>query len=124
MKIQILITGLVLAFSTLLWESGKTTSLTGKIQDYSGKGIVLGSLEIYTTGEAHNLVYSAETDLNGSFALNDLIPGVYKMVIKVPGFEDKVQKLHLTNEAKDMGVIKLDGNVITLDTAVIYGTPS
>jgi|GEM_PF-1495709 len=124
MKIQILITGLVLAFSTLFMESGKTTSLMGKIQDHSGMGIVFGSLEIYTNDAEHKLIYSGETNLNGEFVLNDLVPGIYEMIIKAPGFEDKIQTLHLTSEVKNMGAISLDGNVITLDTAIIYGKPS
>lgn len=124
MKIKVLITGLVLVFSVIFLLSGKTISLTGKIQDYSGKGIVFGTLKIYTNDAEQKLIYETETDLNGSFALNDVIPGVYKMVIDVPGFEGKTKTLRLSNKKNNLGTIKLEGNVIMLDTAVIYGKSS
>lgn len=124
MKIQVLIAGLVLMVSALFIGNGKTMSLKGKIQDYAGMGIVFSSLEIYAKDAGNQLVYKTETSLDGDFTLNNLRPGIYEMVIKAPGFDDKVQTLDLTKKTEDLGVIKLDGNVITLRPAVIYGENS
>ena len=124
MKTKVLITGLALMVAFSFLVSGKKTGLTGKIQDYSGMGIVLGTLEIYTKDAGHKLVSSVETGLNGEFTLSDLAPGLYELVIQVPGFEQKTQTIDVTPETKSLGVINLEGNVITLDPVVIYGKRS
>jgi len=124
MKVKVLITGLALVLAASFLVSGKKTDLTGKIQDYSGMGIVLGTLEIYTKDAGHQLISSVETGLNGEFTLNDLTPGLYELVIQVPGFEKKIQTIDVTPETENLGVINLEGNVITLAPVVIYGKRS
>ena|SRR5690606_659904 len=121
MKIQKLILSIVLVFTVMFMLNGNKPDLTGKIQDYAGNGILFSTLEVYKMGVENQLVYKALTGLNGEFELPDLIPGKYKILIKSPGFEDKVQIIELPHQDQNLGVIQLDGNVITLSPAVIYG---
>lgn len=121
MKIQKLILGLVLIFAVVFMVNGNKSDLTGKIQDYSGKGILFSTLEVYKIGMENQLVYKALIGINGEFELPNLIPGEYKLVIKSPGFEDRIQIVLLNGKDRDLGAIQLDGNVITLSPAIIYG---
>jgi|SRR5690606_36435324 len=121
MKIQKLIAGLVLVFAIMFMVHENKSDLTGKIQDYSGQGILFSTLEVYKMGVENQFVYKVFTGLNGEFELPNLIPGEYKLVIKSPGFEDRVQIVRLNGKDRDLGAIQLDGNVITLSPAIIYG---
>ena len=98
------------------------TDLSGKVQDFEGMGIMLSSLEIYSNGKEEKLIKSTMTNIDGSFEIKDLKPGEYKLVVNTPGFEKKVQTVKLDRLFKqDLGVIKIDGNVVTLPPVVIFG---
>ena len=122
MKTKLLISAVILMVVTLFAINHMKTDLVGKVQDYEGMGIMLSSLEIYTEEDGDKLVQSTMTKIDGSFELKDLKPGEYKLVVNTPGFEKKVQKVKLQNSFKnDLGIIKIDGNVITLPPVVIFG---
>ena len=112
---------MVLAFAAILMLNGNKSDLTGKIQDYAGNGILFTTLEVYKMGVENQLVYKALTGLNGEFELPDLNPGKYKILIKSPGFEERVEIVELTHKDRNLGTIQLEGNVITLSPAVIHG---
>jgi|SRR5690606_14962069 len=119
-----LVTGTVLILAVLLFAGERTTSFAGKIQDNFGSGIVMSTLEIYTTGLQPELVYKGLTGLEGDFYLKGLKPDKYKIKISAEGFEDKTAYVDLSKAQQNQAVFKLDGNVIILDTAVIYGKKS
>lgn len=120
MKIQVLISGLVLAAGLLFVANKNETSLKGAVQDRLGFGIE-SSVEVYQNGV---LVDKGETKDDGTFVLGDLQPGDYKVRIKAQGYEDKLQSVHLTEDQTDLGVIRLKDDHITLDAVVIYGKKS
>jgi|SRR5690606_13512586 len=120
MKIQVLISGLVLAAGLLFVANKNETGLKGTVQDRLGFGIE-SSLEVYQNGV---LVDKGETKDDGTFVLGDLQPGDYEVRIKAQGYEDKLQAIHLTEEQIDLGVIRLKDDHITLDAVVIYGKKS
>lgn len=111
---------MVLAFAAMLMLNGNKSDLTGEIQDYAGNGILFTTLEVYKMGVENQLVYKALTGLNGEFELPDLIPGKYKILIKSPGFEERVEIVELTHKDQNLGTIQLEGNIITLSPAVIH----
>ena len=119
-----LITGTVLILTVLLFAGERTTGFAGKIQDNFGSGIVMSTLEIYTTGLHPELVYKGLTGLGGDFNLDGLKPDKYKIKISAEGFEDKIAYVDLSETPENPMVFKLDGNVTILDTAVIYGKKS
>jgi len=119
-----LITGTVLVLAIFLLAGERTTNFAGKIQDNFGTGIVLSTLEVYTTGINPQLVYKGLTGLGGDFKLNGLKPDTYKIKISADGFEDKIAYVDLSEKSEQPKVFKLISNVITLDTAVIYGKRS
>ena len=122
MKTKAFFTAVALFITAFFVVSGNKSDLTGKIQDYSGVGILFSTLEVYKVGGVEGqLVYKAITNMNGEFELPNLGAGEYKLVIKADGFEDKVQFVKLTGKDENMGSIRLDGNVITLNPAIIYG---
>lgn len=121
MKTKALLTAVVLVLASIFVVTSNTSELKGKIQDYSGVGILFSTLEVYKVGVEGQLVYKAITNINGEFELPDLVPGDYKLVIKAQGFEDKIQFVQLGKEDKNIGSIRLDGNVITLNPLLIYG---
>ncbi len=124
MKIQGLISGLVLMGAIMLLANEKKANLTGRIQDNSGFGIMSGSLEVYTKDAEHKLVYTTATEENGTFILSHLEPGEYEFIVKAQGFEDKIQVLKVEANSSDLGIITLDENFISLEEAVIYGKSS
>jgi hypothetical protein len=115
---------MVLMLAIVLLAGERTTSFDGKIQDNSGIGIMLSSLEVYTTGINSKLVYTATTGLNGKFTLNGLKREKYKIKISAPGFEDRIAFVDLSKNTGQPAVFQLNGNVITLDTVMIYGKGS
>lgn len=120
MKTKVLISAFVLVVAALFAFTNTKTDLTGKVQDYEGMGIMFSSLEIYD--ENAKLIQSATTDIDGSFEMKKLVPGEYKLIVKTPGFEKKVQTITLGRKAKtNLGTIKIDGNVVTLPAVVIFG---
>lgn len=122
MKTKAFFTVVVLSIATLLMVAGNKSDLKGKIQDYSGVGILFSTLEVYKLGGVEGqLVYKAMTNINGEFELPDLGAGEYKLVIKAEGFEDKVQFVKLSGKDENIGSIRLEGDVITLNPAIIYG---
>jgi hypothetical protein len=122
MKTNILISAFVLVVTALFAFNNLKTDLTGKVQDYEGMGIMFSSLEIYTNDEEAKLIQATTTDVDGSFEMKKLSPGEYKLVVKTPGFEKKVQTVKLTRKFKNnLGTIKVDGNVVTLPAVVIFG---
>lgn len=122
MKTKFLISALVLVVAALFAFNQIKTDLTGKVQDYEGMGIVLSSLEIYSNDQEEKLIKSTMTNIDGSFEIKDLRPGEYKLVVNTSGFEKKVQKVKLNRQFKqDVGVIKIDGNIVTLPPVVIFG---
>jgi len=121
MKTKAFLTAVVLVLASLFVVTNNTSELKGKIQDYSGVGILFSTLEVYKVGVEGQLVYKAITDINGEFELPDLVPGDYKLIIKAQGFEDKVQFVQLGNRDKNLGSIRLEGHVITLNPLLIYG---
>lgn len=98
--------------------------LTGKIQNYSGVGILFTTLEVYKATGDNELAYREVTDFDGGFRLKNLKPGEYKLVIKADGFDEKVQYVSLTRRDKNLGVIHLNGSVILLEPLTIYGKKS
>lgn len=122
MKTKVLISAFVLMVSALFVLNQIKTDLSGKVQDFEGMGIMLSSLEIYSNDQEEKLIKSTMTNIDGSFEIKDLKPGEYKLVVKTPGFEKKVQKVKLNRKFKqNLGVIKVDGNVVTLPPVVIFG---
>ncbi len=122
MKTKAFLTAVVLVVASFFVLTGNKSELKGKIQDYSGVGILFSTLEVYKVGGIEGqLVYKAITNINGEFELPDLVPGDYKLVIKAEGFEDKIQFVQLGKNDKNIGSIQLDGNVITLNPLLIYG---
>ena len=122
MKTKAFFTVVVLLIASLFMVAGNKSDLKGKIQDYSGVGILFSTLEVYKLGGVEGqLVYKAMTNINGEFELPDLGAGEYKLVIKAEGFEDKVQFVKLSGKDENIGSIRLDGDVITLNPAIIYG---
>ena len=121
MKTKAFFTAVALFITAFFVVTGNKSDLTGKIQDYSGVGILFSTLEVYKIGVESQLVYKAITNINGEFELPNLGAGEYKLVIKAEGFEDKVQFVKLSGKDENMGSIQLDGDVITLNPAIIYG---
>ncbi|MET3731084.1 carboxypeptidase-like regulatory domain-containing protein [Moheibacter stercoris] len=122
MKTKVLISAFVLMVSALFVLNHMKTNLSGKVQDFEGMGIMLSSLEIYSNDQEEKLIKSTMTNIDGSFEIKDLKPGEYKLVVNTPGFEKKVQTVKLDRLFKqDLGVIKIDGNVVTLPPVVIFG---
>lgn len=122
MKTKVLISAFVLMVSALFVLNHMKTDLSGKVQDFEGMGIMLSSLEIYSNDQEEKLIKSTMTNIDGSFEIKDLKPGEYKLVVNTPGFEKKVQTVKLDRLFKqDLGVIKIDGNVVTLPPVVIFG---
>ena len=122
MKTKVLISAFVLVVSALFALKQMKTDLSGKVQDFEGMGIMLSSLEIYSNGKEEKLIKSTMTNIDGSFEIKDLKPGEYKLVVNTPGFEKKVQKVKLNRKFKqNLGIIKVDGNVVTLPAVVIFG---
>lgn len=120
MKIQVLISGFMLVAAVMFMANKKQTGLTGTIQDEQGFSIE-SSLEIY---KDNTLVTTVETKEDGTFNLQELQSGDYKLVIKAQGYEDKVQTINVDKNFTDLGVIRLEDNHITLETAIIYGKKS
>lgn len=122
MKTKVLISAFVLMVSALFVLNHMKTNLSGKVQDFEGMGIMLSSLEIYSNDQEEKLIKSTMTNIDGSFEIKDLKPGEYKLVVNTPGFEKKVQKVKLNRKFKqNLGIIKVDGNVVTLPAVVIFG---
>lgn len=121
MKTTGLITGIVLVLTSIFMMNDTRSELKGKIQDYSGVGILFSTLEVYKLGAESQLIYKAITNINGEFELPELVPGNYKVVIKAEGFEDRVEFVSLSGKDKNMGAIELKGNVVLLSPAIIYG---
>lgn len=121
MKTTGLITGIVLVLTSIFMMNDTRSELKGKIQDYSGVGILFSTLEVYKLGAESQLIYKAITNINGEFELPELVPGNYKVVIKAEGFEDRVEFVSLSGKDKNMGSIEMEGNVVLLSPAIIYG---
>lgn len=121
MKIQGLISGLVLMFAIVLLANENKTGLMGKIQDESGFGIISGSLEIYSKDASHKLVSTIKTTENGTFSLANLAEGEYEVVAKAQGFGSKVQTLKIGPNSSNLETIILNDDGIALNEAVIYG---
>lgn len=121
MKTTGLITVLVLVLTSIFMMNGNKSELKGKIQDYSGVGILFSTLEVYKLGAESQLVYKAFTNLNGEFELPELVPGNYKVVIRAEGYEDRIEFVSISGEDKNMGSIEMKGNVVILSPAIIYG---
>lgn len=120
MKIQSLISVLVLTCAIVLLASEKKSVLTGQIQDEAGFGVTSGSLEIYTDDSRHQLVHTAAIDENGCYQLANLPAGEYAVVVKSQGYEDKTQKIKIEDSANNLETISLGKDLISLDEAVIY----
>lgn len=122
MKTKAFFTVVVLLIASLFMVAGNKSDLKGKIQDYSGVGILFSTLEVYKLGGVEGqLICKAITNINGEFELPDLGAGEYKLVIKAEGFEDKVQFVKLSGKDENIGSIRLEGDVITLNPAIVYG---
>ena len=121
MKTTGLIAGLVLALTSIFMMSNTEAELKGKIQDYSGMGILFSTLEVYKLGAESQLVYKTITNFNGEFELPELVPGNYKVVIKAEGYEDRIEFVSLSGKDKNMGSIEMEGNIVLLSPAIIYG---
>lgn len=124
MKVQSLISVLVLTCAIMLLASEKGSVLTGQIQDGSGFGLTSGSVEVYTKDAKHKLVHTALTDESGNYQLPQLPAGDYQIVVKSQGYEDKIQDVNIKDTSNNLGVITLEDNFITLEEAVIYGEAS
>lgn len=120
MKIQVLISGLVLVAAVMFMANKKQTGLTGTVQDELGFSIE-SSLEVY---KDNTLVAIVETNDSGAFNLQELEAGDYKLVIKAQGYEDKIQNFKVDKDLTDLGIIQLEDDYISLETAVIYGKKS
>ncbi len=121
MKTTGLIAGIVLVLTSIFMTNNTQAELKGKIQDYSGMGILFSTLEVYKLGAESQLVYKTLTNFNGEFELPELVPGNYKVIIKAEGFEDRVEFVSLSGKDKNMGSIEMEGNVVLLSPAIIYG---
>jgi len=120
MKNKNLILVILCVMGILFIAHPNKADLTGKIQNYSGVGILFTTLEVYKATGDNELVYREMTDFNGGFRLKNLKPGEYKLVIKADGFDEKVQYVSLTRRDKNLGVIHLNGSVILLEPLTIY----
>jgi|SRR5690606_19931120 len=120
MKTKVLIAAVFVVVSSLfMWNTNKTV-LTGMVQDDDGQAIVFSTLEIYSADE-EKLVETTLSDIEGKFKISDLTPGEYKLIIKSPGFEEKVERVKLSSRKENnIGSIKVSGNVVTLPPAIIY----
>lgn len=121
MKIQGLISGLVLMSAIVILAKENKTGLMGKIQDESGFGIISGSLEIYSKDADCKLVSTIKTSENGTFTLANLADGEYEIVAKAQGFDPKIQTLKVNQTSYDLETITLKEDDIALEEAVIYG---
>lgn len=121
MKIQGLISGLVLMCAIVILAKENKTGLKGKIQDESGFGIISGSLEIYSKNENCKLVSTITTSENGTFTLANLADGEYEIVANAKGFDQKIETLKVNQTSYELGTITLKEDDIALEEAVIYG---
>ncbi len=88
-----------------------TTELTGKVM--SGKDILTGATVVAIHSESGEKS-GAITDIDGVFKIGNLKPGNYHVSISFIGYAVSEQKLSLAGGTKDLGIINLEGEDISI----------
>lgn len=71
---------LVLLYSTFSFAQ---TSLSGKIIEKDGEPLILGNIVLYQDGA---LINGTETDFDGNYTINNLLPGTYDVEVSYIGY--------------------------------------
>ena len=82
----------LLAPAGLLAQSGSGT-ITGIVKDSSG-GAIPGA-QVNVVNEATNVSVESTTDATGSYRVEDLVPGPYRVETSLDGFETAVRRIVL-----------------------------
>jgi hypothetical protein len=84
-KLFVLVCGLILAWTALVWAQVGTSSITGSVTDSSG-GVVPGAT-VVVTNEATGQTHETLTSSAGNFAVSALPPGSYTVTVRQTGFQ-------------------------------------
>lgn len=71
---------LVLLYSTFGFAQ---TSLSGKVIEKDGEPLILGNIVLYQDGA---LINGTETDFDGNYTINNLLPGTYDVEVSYIGY--------------------------------------
>lgn len=76
---------LIFSFETAVLAQGTTTRVSGTVMDSSGG--VVGGATVTLTNEATRAALTTQTDSNGSYAFDLILPGNYSVAIEKAGFK-------------------------------------
>lgn len=120
MKTKLFFSGLIMMIVAFSWFKFTQVDVAGSVINQDGKAIGFGELEIYTADANPKLIQKTTTDFDGNFMLEDLMPGVYNLVVRAEGFGEHIETVHLSRNTKELQPMKVHGDVVILSPAVIY----
>jgi hypothetical protein len=112
----------ILLGGSVAWGQGIITgNLAGTVEDSTGA--VVSGAKVTATKPDTNSVFTATTNANGTFALNDLQVGIYIVKIEGPGFSAlTLNDVHVdSNHTQDLGVERLTAGGSTTTVEVNTG---
>ena len=107
-----------LSFTTLLAEEYGT--IKGKITDEKGEGLIGASVEVMGTG------MGAMTDIYGDYKIVNLLPGKYKVKIRMILYEDQIFEVEIKENIchiLDCTLIEVNIPDIFFDPVYLYTYP-
>src|SRR5690242_14216560 len=117
---QFLFVFLVLGSAPVIW--GQTTQgFTGVVKDTSGAVIPHAQVTIHN--ENTGVDKRAVTTSTGVYTVPFLAPGVYDVMVEMPGFQ-KVNKVGITLQVDQTATVNLELPIGTIDTTVTVNSSS
>ena len=123
MFFRILNPGLILAIcASALMAQNPTASVVGNVTDASGAAVAEVRLEIHNTNT--NDIRQTSTDVKGEFAVTNLPPGTYEVIVKKDGFRTLRQTgLELQMEQAARLEFRLEVGAISQSVEVTASVP-
>ena len=115
MRKLIVALGMLLFSTTIL---AQTSSLGGTVRDTMEKKSLQNAV-VSLLKKDSTLYKFTRTDKSGSFLLNDVTPGTYKLLITYPKFADYTDEILIKAEPTDVGAIALTQSAHLLQAVII-----
>src|ERR1700761_3504627 len=107
---------ILLLLTCVVAKAQQTYSITGKVT-YEKGAIVAGAVVFLT-----NTQKITSTTADGEFSLDELQPGNYELVVKMVGFDPKIQNITVKDQSVNL-TVKLSESNSTLNEVVIKSKP-
>lgn len=88
-RLSLAVACLVIMFSSVLWSQLYTGTVTGIVTDPSGA--VVPGARLQVVDEQKGFVFTATTDIAGSYLFRNVPPGTYKLAVHAPGFKSETR---------------------------------